>query len=97
MADLIVTDERLYRDGPPCGSNDVFRCYFSPGCPEIEDSSRSMLGAVQKQWYLNQVTGSAATWKLWANEVMLMQLKIVGRSTSVWTNGTDMARNVKRF
>ena len=37
-----------------------------------------MLGAVQKQWFLEQVTHSKATWKLWANEVMLMQLKGAG-------------------
>ena len=34
-----------------------------------------MLGAAQKQWFENQIIGSQATWKLWANEVMLMQLK----------------------
>jgi alkaline phosphatase D len=76
VADLIVTDERLYRDGPPCGNNELFQRYFSVGWSEIEDTSRTMLGAVQKQWFLNQVTSSKATWKLWANEVMLMQLKI---------------------
>jgi alkaline phosphatase D len=78
VADLIVTDERLYRDGPPCGNSQVFGRNFSVGCGEIEDSSRTMLGATQKQWFLDQVTRSTATWKLWANEVMLMQLKIAG-------------------
>ncbi len=78
IADLIVTDERLYRDGPPCGSKQVFERYFSFGCPELGDPNRSMLGATQKQWFLNQVTTSTATWKLWANEVMLMQLKGAG-------------------
>ena len=78
IADLIVTDERLYRDGPPCGSNQVFERYFSFGCPELRDPNRSMLGATQKQWFLNQVATSTATWKLWANEVMLMQLKGAG-------------------
>lgn len=76
LADLIVTDERLYRDGPPCGSNEAGERYFSLGCLEILDSSRTMLGAAQKQWFLDQVTGSKATWKLWANEVMLMQFKL---------------------
>ena len=32
-----------------------------------------MLGTAQKQWFLNQVTSSTATWKVWANEVMLCQ------------------------
>ncbi len=78
VADLVVTDERLYRDGPPCGSSEAFGRYFSFGCPAIDDTSRTMLGAAQKQWFLDQVTRSTATWKLWANEVMLMQLKIAG-------------------
>ncbi len=74
LADVIVTDERLYRDGPPCGSNEIGQRYFTFGCPEVFDSKRTMLGAAQKQWFLSQVIGSKATWKLWANEVMLMQL-----------------------
>lgn len=78
LADLIVTDERLYRDGPPCGNSRAFQRYFSPGCLELQNPNRTMLGATQKEWFLNQVTGSKATWKLWANEVMLMQLKLAG-------------------
>ncbi len=76
LAEMIVTDERLYRDGPPCGSNLIGQRYFSLGCGEMRDSSRSMLGPTQRQWFLNQLTSSKATWKLWANEVMLMQLKL---------------------
>ncbi len=75
LADLIVTDERLYRDGPPCGNGIAGQRYFSLGCPEILDGRRTMLGAAQKQWFIDQVTGSTATWKIWANEVLLMQLK----------------------
>jgi alkaline phosphatase D len=75
LMDLIVTDERLYRDGPPCGSDIVGQRYFSLGCGEMGDKSRTMLGLTQRQWFLEQLKGSTATWKIWANEVMLMQLK----------------------
>ncbi|HEY1213532.1 MAG TPA: alkaline phosphatase D family protein, partial [Bryobacteraceae bacterium] len=78
LADLVVTDERLYRDGPPCGNNELFGRSFSVGCPGLYDSNRTMLGAVQRQWFLSQISGSKALWKLWANEVMLMQLKLAG-------------------
>lgn len=78
LVDLIVTDERLYRDGPPCGNNQIFERYFSAGCSGLASSTRTMLGPVQRDWFLQQVTGSSAVWKLWANEVMLMQLKIAG-------------------
>jgi len=76
LAELIVTDERLYRDGPPCGSNLIGQRYFSFGCDAMGDKSRTMLGLTQRQWFLNQITSTKATWKLWANEVMLMQLKL---------------------
>ena len=76
LADLVITDERLYRDGPPCGNNEAFQRYFSTGCAELSDPSRSMLGLTQRQWFLDQVTSPPALWKLWANEVMLMQLKL---------------------
>jgi alkaline phosphatase D len=78
LADLIITDERLYRDGPPCGNGEAFQRYFSVGCSALHNANRTMLGADQKQWFVQQVTTSGATWKLWANEVMLMQLKAAG-------------------
>lgn len=78
LADLIVTDERLYRDGPPCGFNQVFQRYFSFGCGGLNEPQRTMLGAVQRQWFVDQMTTSQAVWKVWANEVMLMQLKFAG-------------------
>jgi len=76
LAELIVTDQRLYRDGPPCGSNLIGQRYFSLGCDAMGDKSRTMLGLTQRQWFLNQISTSKSTWKLWANEVMLMQLKL---------------------
>ena len=76
LAELIVTDERLYRDGPPCGSKEYGGRYFTLGCDEMGDRDRTMLGAEQREWFLERITTSEATWKLWANEVMLMQLKV---------------------
>ena len=76
LASLVVTDERLYRDGPPCGSNEIGQRYFSLGCSEMKDASRTMLGVTQRNWFLQQLQGNPSTWKLWANEVMLMQLKL---------------------
>ena len=75
LLDIVVTDERLYRDGPPCGDIENQR-YLTTGCTALTDPSRTMLGATQKAWFLQQVTGSVATWKLWANEVMLCQYLI---------------------
>ena len=73
LIDLVVTDERLYRDGPPCGDIEEGERYETLGCAERTDPARTMLGAVQKAWFLDKVTSSKATWKIWANEVMLCQ------------------------
>ena len=75
LLDLVVTDERLYRDGPPCGDAQGER-YLTTGCGNVADPARTMLGAAQKQWFLGQITGSTATWKVWANEVMVCQYLI---------------------
>jgi alkaline phosphatase D len=36
----------------------------------------TMLGADQKQWLIDTVTGSTATWKFWGNETQLAQMLI---------------------
>ena len=73
LMDLVITDERLYRDGPPCGDVDIGERYETPGCPAQYEAARTMLGQRQKNWFLGQITGSTATWKIWANEVMCCQ------------------------
>lgn len=75
LAKLVATDERLYRDGPPCGDAEAER-YATLGCANRTAQGRSMLGTTQASWFLDEITGSTARWKLWANEVMLMQLKV---------------------
>ena len=36
----------------------------------------AMLGSEQKQWFLDAIKGSTATWKVWANEVQLLQMTL---------------------
>jgi alkaline phosphatase D len=74
LIELVLTDERLYRAGPPCGLG-VFDRFLSRGCPDRLDPERTMLGAEQREWFLERVTGSRAVWKMWGNQVMAMQLK----------------------
>jgi alkaline phosphatase D len=74
LADLVVTDERLYRDGPPCGLDDATR-YLTTACANVDAAGRTMLGAAQKQWFVQKMSSSTAVWKVWANEMMCMPLK----------------------
>ena len=75
LVEIVVTDERLYRDGPPCGDIETQR-YDTTACSERIDPARTMLGAEQKAWFLQTMAVSPRTWKLWANEVMLCQYLI---------------------
>lgn len=36
----------------------------------------TMLGAAQKQWFIDSIRGSAATWKIWGNETQLAQMML---------------------
>ncbi|BBL80838.1 hypothetical protein RxyAA322_26920 [Rubrobacter xylanophilus] len=76
LATLVMTDERLYRDGPPCGLETRNR-YVTPGCGRESAPGRTMLGPLQKEFLLQKITGSRSTWKIWGNEVQFMQTKIL--------------------
>ena len=66
LVDLILTDERQYRDQQPCNDAQLVPC------PDQQNPNRTMLGANQKAWFKQTLAGSPQVWKLWANEVMLM-------------------------
>jgi alkaline phosphatase D len=76
LLDLVLTDERLYRDGPPCGLERRQRV-LTTDCAGRNTQSRTMLGLTQRRWFLNQIRNSACVWKIWCNEVMTMQLKVL--------------------
>jgi len=75
LVKIVATDERLYRDGPPCGFEQANR-QFTPGCPAREAPERTMLGVPQRDWFLGQMGDSNAVWNIWANEMLAMPLKI---------------------
>ena len=69
LVDLMLTDERQYRDQQPC--NDAILA----NCPSANDP-RTLLGEKQRNWLLRSMKDSKATWKVWGTEVMLMGLRI---------------------
>lgn len=77
LVELVLTDERLYRDGPPCGLEPSAR-YATVGCDAIHKPGRTMLGVAQRRWFLDRMTKSTRRWKLWANETMVMPFKMPG-------------------
>ena len=85
LMELVMTDERLYRDPHPCGEETTDK-YFTPGCDAIDAEGRTMLGATQKRYFLNRITNSPRKWKIWGNETMVMQLKV---ANTFLQEGTD--------
>jgi alkaline phosphatase D len=81
LFELILTDERLYCDPPPCGLAEQNR-YLVPNvpglCPERTRETRSMLGQTQHQWFVNKLTTSPRRWKFWGTEVMVEPLRVLG-------------------
>ncbi|QFT87573.1 Alkaline phosphatase D precursor [Bacillus sp. THAF10] len=78
LANILLTDERLYRSSHPCGQETLDR-YISGGCAGINSSSRTMLGKTQRDWFLNELKNASGTWKIWGNEVQVTQLKLLNR------------------
>ena len=68
LVELLITDERRYRDPQPCNDH-----LLAP-CPDDEAPGHTMLGDRQKRWFKSALTSSRATWKLWGSEVMVMSL-----------------------
>jgi alkaline phosphatase D len=67
--DLIMLDERQYRDDQPCGDATA-----APACPEFANP-RAFLGATQMAWAKQRLETSQAAWKVIGNEVMAMNTK----------------------
>ncbi|WP_067727615.1 alkaline phosphatase D family protein [Oceanobacillus damuensis] len=78
LVSILLTDERLYRDSHPCGEGQLDR-YFTSGCEGIQQSSRSMLGRPQRDWFLNELKQADSLWKVWGNEVQVTELKLLQR------------------
>jgi alkaline phosphatase D len=69
LVDLLLTDERQYRDRQPC--NDA----ILQGCAEADDP-RTMLGGHQLSWFLDTLKSSPQTWKLWGTQLMVMATRL---------------------
>jgi alkaline phosphatase D len=58
LADLVLTDARSRRDQPVMGA-------------AMADPSRTALGVDQREWLLDQLSASTASWRLWGNPSVL--------------------------
>ena len=74
-AEVFLLDERQYRSKQPCGGE------AGPCPPEERDNpNQTMLGPGQREWFKSALADSRATWKVCANQVMIMALDAPARS-----------------
>jgi alkaline phosphatase D len=71
--ELIVMDQRTYRDNQPCDDKVVAPC-------ADYDQPRDMLGRAQMNWVKGALSKSTAKWKVMANEVTIMPTRVLGGS-----------------
>jgi alkaline phosphatase D len=69
--DLIVMDQRQYRDNQPCDDAVEVPC-------ATWDEPRAFLGQPQMKYVQGQLKQSTAAWKVMANEVMIMPTEVLG-------------------
>ena len=73
--DLWVLDERQYRDAQACGFDPSGKEIDPATCTNVNDASRTLLGAEQLSFLKGGLASSTAKWKVIANEVMAMELR----------------------
>jgi alkaline phosphatase D len=97
LLELIVTDERLFRSAPRAG--------LPTGgavSPENEPPGRTMLGAEQREWFVEEVTNSEALWTVWCDEVLTVPFRVgAGRASlypvpGSWDGYTRERREIAR-
>ncbi|PSQ15900.1 alkaline phosphatase [Halobacteriales archaeon QS_8_69_26] len=79
LVTLAMTDERLFRDPP----REAIPTPDNVG-PHREPPGRTMLGEQQREWLVDTVTGSEATWTVWADEVLTVPLRLGSGPISVY-------------
>jgi alkaline phosphatase D len=73
LVDLVVTDERLHRS-EQAGTQRARQLSFQSD--DESGSSRTILGERQREWFLDSLDASEATWTAWANEVLNMAFSL---------------------
>ncbi len=80
-ADLWVLDGRQYRDPGVC--EPVVGLPGVGACPEMDDTSRTMLGTEQESWLESGLAASTATWQIVAQQTVVSDMSVTIGDTTV--------------
>ncbi len=86
--ELLMLDQRQYRDNQPCGDA------AGPGCPEREQP-RDYLGRRQMSWLKDRLEATNASWKLIGNELPIFSTRAGSNYVpefDPWGNGYPVER-----
>ena len=78
-AEIFFLDTRQYRSEQPCKGANRLLLDFPCLSPEVGRPDRTLLGAAQLGWLKDGLSRSSATWKVIANQVMIMSLDLLPR------------------
>lgn len=76
LAQFQIIDDRQYRARRACqppellARHEQYQVLVAP-CADFDDPSRTMLGATQEKWLMNQLGTSKATWNVLAQETLM--------------------------
>ena len=90
LADIWTLDSRQHRSHHACPDSQRDNGRSVTGCAELEDASRTMLGAEQEQWLAAGLAGAARRWKLIGQQTQISATSAdTPQGRSVWTDGWD--------
>jgi alkaline phosphatase D len=70
----VALDTRTYRHPHPCGEGDVFQRYVPIGCRKAAEPMRSILGAEQRAWVIDRLSGAGPLWRVLGNQTFFGRL-----------------------
>jgi alkaline phosphatase D len=75
LATFSVLDTRQYRDDHPCDIPDAYgNVQVDERCTERHDPARTLLGAQQRTWLLDGLSGSSTRWNVIAQQCLFAEL-----------------------
>ena len=90
---MALTDGRQYRDDQACQTPEDggARPVSISACPQLRDTSRSMLGKEQERWLMPSFARSRATWEVLAQPTLFSRLFQKNRDgvPAAWSDGWD--------
>jgi alkaline phosphatase D len=88
LASIALLDERQYRARQACAPAGKRGGQRVAPCPELDDPSRTVLGAAQEQWLQATLTASRARWNLLAQGVVMSYIdEDPGEGRRYWSDG----------